>query len=90
MLLLALSPNGDYGTHMETNKSPISAVVGRNIKLGLVDQNLTKSTVATKACIPSTTFYRNLETPEKFTLKDLDAIAEALGVPLTDLLKDAA
>jgi predicted transcriptional regulator len=75
---------------METNKPAIGAVVARNIKLGLVDQNLTKNTVATRACIPSTTFYRNLETPEKFTLKDLGAIAEVLGVPLVDLLKDAA
>jgi hypothetical protein len=75
---------------METSKPPIGAVVARNIKLELADQDLTKRALAIKVSIPSTTFYRNYAQPEKFTLKDLGAIAEVLGVPLVDLLKDAA
>jgi uncharacterized protein YfkK (UPF0435 family) len=74
---------------METNKPGIGAVVARNIKIKIVDQNLKKNAVATKARIASTTFYRNLEAAEKFSVEDLGAIAGALGVPIVDLFKDA-
>lgn len=75
---------------MEHTHPSIGAVAARNIKLELVDRNISKNALATKAGIPATTFTRNLDRPENFTLKHLADIATALGVKFTDLLKDAA
>ena len=88
---LLLSPNGDYALHMDKNNPTLSALAARNIKLALVDQDLTKNALAIKAGIPSTSFDRKLNhEPEKFTLKDLGCIAQALDLHFADLLKDAA
>ena len=87
---LLLSPNGDYSLHMETNHPPIGATAVRNIKLQLVDQDLTKNALAIKAGIASTTFTRKLEHPEQFTLAEIGKIAAALNVTFPDLLKTAA
>ena len=74
---------------METNEGAISATA-RKIKLELVDQNLSRNALATRAGIASTSFTRKLEHPEQFTLKDLGSIAQALEIKLADLFKDAA
>lgn len=75
---------------MEKPHPTIGAVAARNIKLELVDRNISKNALATKAGIPATTFTRNLDRPENFTLKHISDIAAALGVKFTDLLKDTA
>jgi len=74
---------------METNEGAISATA-RKIKLELVDQNLSRNALATRAGIPATSFTRKLDRPEQFTLKDLGNIAQALDIELKDLFKDAA
>lgn len=67
-----------------------SAATTKNIEHALGEKNLTKSALAAKAGIAQSTFYRNLGHPEKFTLREIGLIADALDLPLTDLLKDAA
>jgi DNA-binding phage protein len=75
---------------MAKNNTAVSEVAARNIKLGIVDQKLTTNALATKARIPRTTFDRNLSEPERFTLKQLGNIAEALDIQFEDLFKGAA
>lgn len=87
--VLAQSPNGDYISHMETTGGAINAAA-RKIKLELIDQNISKNALATRAGIASTSFTRKLEHPEQFTLKDLGNIAQALEIELKDLFQDAA
>jgi transcriptional regulator with XRE-family HTH domain len=74
---------------METTGGAINAAA-RKIKLELIDKNLTKNALATRAGIASTSFTRKLEHPEQFTLKDLGSIAQALEIDLTDFFQDAA
>lgn len=74
---------------METTGGAINAAA-RKIKLELIDKNLTKNALATRAGIASTSFTRKLEHPEQFTLKDLGSIAQALEIELTDFFQDAA
>lgn len=75
---------------MDKPQHTIGAVAARNIKLELVDRSISRNALATKAGIPATTFTRNLDRPENFTIKHLNDIADALGVSFFDLLKDAA
>jgi hypothetical protein len=75
---------------MENPHHTLGAVVARNIKIALVDRNLSRNALAAKACIPATTFSRNLDRPEKFSLEHVGGIAEALGVTIPDLFKEAA
>jgi hypothetical protein len=74
---------------METNEGAISAAA-RKIKLEIVDQNINRHALATKAGIPPTSFTRKLDHPEQFTLKDLGSIAQALEIQLADLFREAA
>ncbi|AHB31646.1 putative transcriptional regulator [Arthrobacter phage vB_ArS-ArV2] len=75
---------------MEIEEADISAVTGRNIKLGLLDKNLSRNALALRAGIPSTTFTRKLNCPTDFTLRELGQVAEALDVKVVDLIKGAA
>lgn len=90
VLLLALSPFGDYGLYMETNVSAIGAATKQNILLGILDKGTTKNATALKANIASTTFTRKLHNPADFTIRELGQIAEALDLQLEDLLRTAA
>lgn len=87
---LLLSPNGDYALHMDKNNPTLSALAARNIKIALADRDLKKTALANQAGIPTTSFDRKLKHPEQFTLKDIGSIAEALDIPFTELIKDAA
>jgi hypothetical protein len=75
---------------MGTNHTAVSTATKRNILLGILDKGTSRSAVAAKAEISSSTFHRKLKHPEQFTLKDLGDIAQALEIDLKDLLKDAA
>ena len=76
---------------METNPNGgIFATARRNILVSMVDKGLTKNGLAKLAGIPSTSFDRNINNPEKFSFRDLGSIAQALDKELTDLLRDAA
>lgn len=84
--LLALSPNGDYLGHMETNDGDITAATNRKILLGIVDADSSRNAVARKAGIPLTTFNRKLDGHGDFTLRELGQIAQALNRQLADIL----
>lgn len=75
---------------METKRAAPEAV-SRNIKALIADHATTKNELATKAGISSTSFFRKLDhKPETFNLAELGSIADALGLKLEDLVKDAA
>lgn len=68
----------------------LSSAITKNIDQALANQKLTRNALSDKAGIPKSTLYRNLDRPEQFKFAELGQIAEALGVPLTELIKDAA
>ena len=71
---------------METSATQVTAVTNHNIILGIVKQNTTKNALARKAGIPATTFNRKVDGKADFTLRELGAVAEALGLELIDIL----
>jgi len=75
---------------MATNYTAVSTAAKRNILLRIIDTGTSRSAIAAKADISSSTFHRKLKNPEQFTLKDLGDIAQALEIELTDLLKQDA
>ena len=75
---------------MGTEEAAVSAATLRNIKLGLVNKDLTKNGLATKAGIASSTFARKLNCPSDFTLRELGQVAQVLDLKLEDIIKDSA
>lgn len=75
---------------MGTENARPKAAITRNIEQALDRQGLTRNALSDKADIPKSTLYRNLSRPDQFKFAELGQIAEALGIPLTELLKDAA
>lgn len=77
---------------MGTPQAAITAATTKNIEQALEDKNLTKNELASRAGIAKSTFYRNMQRPEKFTVCEIGQIAEALGTDLLGILtpKDAA
>jgi len=75
---------------MGTESASLRAAITRNIDQALAKQEITRNALSYKAGIPKSTLYRNLDRPEQFKFAELGQIAEALGIPLTELLKDAA
>lgn len=75
---------------MGTKEAALSAVTTKNIQQALDNKKLTRSALALASGIASSTLYRNLSRPEKFTLREIGQIAEALDVDIADLIKDAA
>ena len=71
---------------METSATQVTAVTNHNILLGIVKQSTTKNAVARKAGIPTTTFNRKVDGKADFTLRELGAVADALGLALADIL----
>ncbi|WP_034250443.1 helix-turn-helix domain-containing protein [Bifidobacterium magnum] len=65
-----------------------SEAVAANIKAVMASQKLNRQTVCDLTGIPSTTFDRRLAHPENspFNTNELDRIARALGVPITELV----
>lgn len=68
------------------NTAVVTATTNHNILLAIVKQKTTKIAVAEKAGIPKTTFNRKVDGYSDFTLAELGAVAEALGLTLGDLL----
>jgi predicted transcriptional regulator len=75
---------------MGTERASLRAAITKNIDQSLTEQKLTRNALSDKAGIPKSTLYRNLDRPERFKVFELGQIAEALGMPLTELIKDAA
>lgn len=75
---------------METKQSPPGATAIRNIKLQMVDQDLTRNALSIKSGIAPQTLARRFEHPEQLTLKELGDLAYALKVTFPDLIKASA
>jgi len=75
---------------MGTENVSLSAAITRNIEQALEDKNITKHELANRAGIAKSTLYRNLTTPDKFTVREAGQIAEALDVGLIDILTGGA
>lgn len=75
---------------MEINEAAVSAATSRNIKLGLLDNNLSRNALAIRAGIPSSTFTRKLNCPADFTLRELGQVASVLNLKIADLIKERA
>jgi len=75
---------------MGTEQATLNEATSKNIEQALADKNITRNALATKSGIPKSTLYRNLDHPDKFTLRELGQIAEALEIPFVELVKDAA
>lgn len=75
---------------MGTESARLAAAITKNIEQALKDQDLTRNALSDKARIPKSTLYRNIERPEQFKFAELGQIAEALGIPLEEIIKDAA
>ena len=75
---------------MGTEAASLKAALTKNIDQAIATQGLTRNALADKAGIPKSTLYRNIERPEKFNFAELGQIAEALEIPLTELIKDTA
>lgn len=70
----------------KNNTGVITTATNHNILLGIVKQGTTKNAVAKAAGIPATTFDRKVNGKNDFTLRELGAVAEALGLELADIL----
>lgn len=68
------------------NTAVVTAATNHNILLGIVKQGTTKNALASKAGIPKTTFNRKIDGKSDFTIAELGAVAEALGLELIDIL----
>jgi lambda repressor-like predicted transcriptional regulator len=75
---------------MEKNLTAAIAATNHNILLGILKKGSSRNATARMAGIAPTTFYRNLERPETFTLRDLGQIAEVLDLTLEDIFRSAA
>ena len=75
---------------MGTEQASFNAATTKNIEQALTEKKITRNALATKAGIPKSTLYRNLNHPDQFSLRELGQIAEALEVPFTDLFTEAA
>ena len=75
---------------MGTENDRIWPVITKNIEQALKNQGLNRNALASKSRIAKSTLYRNIDQPEKFTGRELGQIAEALGLPLEELIKDVA
>lgn len=71
---------------MGTEQAAITAATTANIQQALRDKNLTRNELASRAGIAKSTFYRNMQRPEKFTVCEIGQIAEALDLGLIQLL----
>jgi hypothetical protein len=71
---------------MGINVSAISAAINHNILLRILKKDTSKNATAIKAGIAPSKFYRNIDHPEQFTLRELGQIAEALDLTLPDIL----
>ena len=75
---------------MGIKEAGLSAAITRNIEQALESQNITKNELATRAGIAKSTLYRNLSSPDKFTVREAGKIAEALDVGLIDILTEGS
>lgn len=75
---------------MGNGQASLSAATTRNIEQALATKDITRNALAIKSGIPKSTLYRNLDHPDKFTLRELGQIAQALEIPFAELVKDAA
>lgn len=57
-----------------------------NIKRLMKEAGKTRNEVARDAGIPRENFYRKLKAPHTFMVRELDDVAEALGVTVPDFL----
>lgn len=71
---------------METSATQVTVVTNQNILQEIKRRGTTKNAVARKAGIPATTFDRKINGVNDFTLPELGAVAEALGLELIDIL----
>lgn len=72
---------------MGTEQAGLSAAVTQNIEKYLKDKDLNKNQLVDLSGIASSTLYRNIKCPEKFTLLEVGKIADALDVSLVDLVR---
>lgn len=75
---------------MGIERASQSAAITKNIDQALTDKNLTRNALSDKAGIPKSTLYRNLDRPEQFKFSELGQIADALQIPLLELIQDTA
>lgn len=71
---------------MGTSTTQVTAVTNLNIIHEIKRGGTTKNAVAKAAGIPATTFDRKINGVNDFTLAELGAVAEALGLTLADIL----
>lgn len=71
---------------METTTTQITALTNHNILQAIKRRKTSKNAVARAAGIPGTTFDRKINGKNDFTLSELGAVAEALGLTLADIL----
>lgn len=50
-----------------------------------MEQKIPRSDVANQICVSETTYRRKLQSPEKFTVKELCSIGRFLGIPVEEL-----
>lgn len=75
---------------MGIEEASLSAAITKNIETALENKNLTRNELATRAGIPKSTFYRNMQRPEAFTFCEAGRIAQALELGIIDLIKEAS
>ncbi len=75
---------------MGIEQARLSAAITKNIDQALADKDLSRNALSDKSGIPKSTLYRNMDRPAQFKFSELGRIAEALEVPLAELIKDAA
>ncbi|UDL14880.1 helix-turn-helix DNA binding domain protein [Arthrobacter phage Sarge] len=75
---------------MGTENDRLWPVITKKIEQELKSQGLNRNALVNMTRIPKSTLYRNIEQPEQFKCSELGQIAEALGLTLEELIKDAA
>jgi len=75
---------------MEPNNAAVVTATNRKILLEILTRGTSKNAIATRADISTSSFHRKVTGKTDFTLRELGRVAEALGVKIEDIVKDAA
>ncbi len=75
---------------MEPNNNAVVTATNRNILLEILTRGTSKNAIATKANISTSSFHRKVTGKTDFTLRELGQVAEALNLPIEDIIRNAA
>lgn len=72
---------------MQPNNPAVVTATNQNILLEILTTGTSKNAIAIKAGISTSSFHRKVTGKTDFTLRELGQVAEALNLPLEDVIR---